>query len=102
MMHGILSGSDHIKVVGAPQGVVVKFNYSSIEPARRFRAVLTVNALAISLPETKVEIERIEDAVSHIRFPLTFMDQLYFRSHIEIVRRRIACRANAPGSMVAE
>lgn len=30
-----------------------------------------------SLPEKKIEIERIEDAVSHIHFPLTFTDQLY-------------------------
>jgi hypothetical protein len=35
------------------------------------------------------EIERIEDAVSHIRFPLAFSDQVYnLRSHIDIVRRR--------------
>jgi hypothetical protein len=61
------------------------------------------NANAISLPGTKIEIERIEDAVSHIRFPLTFTDQLYnLRSHIDIVRRKIASRANTPGSMAAE
>jgi hypothetical protein len=54
-------------------------------------------------PETKIEIERIEDAVSHIRFPLSFTDQLYnLRSHIDIVRRKIASRANAPGRMAAE
>jgi hypothetical protein len=56
-----------------------------------------------SLPEKKIEIERIEDAVSHIRFPLTFTDQLYnLRSHIDIVRRKISSRATAPGSMAAE
>jgi hypothetical protein len=55
------------------------------------------------LPETKAEIERIEDAVSHIRFPLTFTDQLYnLRSHIDIVRRKITSRANAPEPMAAE
>ena len=55
------------------------------------------------LPEKQVEIERIEDAVSHIRFPLTFSDQVYnLRSHIDIVRRKIASRANAPGRMAAE
>jgi TRAP transporter TAXI family solute receptor len=54
-------------------------------------------------PEKKIEIEQIEDAVSHIRFPLTFTDQLYnLRSHIDIVRRKITSRANAPGSMAAE
>jgi TRAP-type uncharacterized transport system substrate-binding protein len=55
------------------------------------------------LPEKKIEIEQIEDAVSHIRFPLTFTDQLYnLRSHIDIVRRKITSRANAPGPMAAE
>ena len=55
------------------------------------------------LPEKKIEIERIEDAVSHIQFPLTFTDQLYnLRSHIDIVRRKIISRANASGSMAAE
>ena len=53
------------------------------------------------LPEKKIEIERIEDAVSHIRLPLTFADQLYnLRSHIDIVRRKITSRT--PGSMAAE
>jgi hypothetical protein len=48
-------------------------------------------------------IERIEDAVSHIRFPLTFTDQLYnLRSHIDIVRRKLTSRANASGQMPAE
>src|SRR6516165_9469909 len=42
------------------------------------------------LAEKQAEIERIEEAVSHIRFPLTFSDQLYnLRSHIDIVRRKI-------------
>ena len=55
------------------------------------------------LREKKIEIERIEDAVSHIRFPLSFTDQLYnLRSHIDIVRRKIASRANAPRRMAAE
>jgi TRAP transporter TAXI family solute receptor len=56
-----------------------------------------------SLPEKKNEIERIEDAVSHIHFPLTFTDQLYnLRSHIDIVRRKITSRATASGPMAAE
>jgi hypothetical protein len=51
----------------------------------------------------QAEIDRIEDAVSHIRFPLTFSDQVYnLRSHIDIVRRKIASRAKAPGRMAAE
>ena len=48
------------------------------------------------LTEKQAEIERIEHAVSHIRFPLTFADQVYtLRSHIDIVRRKIAARSNA-------
>src|SRR5271165_99970 len=70
---------------------------------KALEASFDFNANAISLPETKIEIERIEDAVSHIQFPLTFTDQLYnLRSHIDIVRRKIASRANTPGSMAAE
>ena len=70
---------------------------------KALEASFDINANAISLPETKTEIERIEDAVSHIRFPLTFTDQLYnLRSHIDIVRRKISSRANTPGSMAAE
>ena len=70
---------------------------------KALEASFDANAHAISLPETKSEIERIEDAVSHIQLPLTFTDQLYnLRSHIDIVRRKIASRANTPGSMAAE
>jgi TRAP-type uncharacterized transport system substrate-binding protein len=55
------------------------------------------------LTEKQAEIERIEEAVSHIRFPLTFSDQLYnLRSHIEIVRRKITSHGNAPGRVAAE
>jgi hypothetical protein len=49
------------------------------------------------LPEKQIEIDRIEDAVSHIYLPLTFTDQLYnLRSHIDIVRRKITSRTSAP------
>jgi len=56
------------------------------------------------LPQAQIEqLERIEDAVSHISLPLNFTDQLYnLRSHIDIVRRKITSRANAPGPMAAE
>ena len=40
MMHGVLSGSDGIEVVGAPADARVKFDDPSMEPARRFRAAL--------------------------------------------------------------
>ena len=55
------------------------------------------------LAEKQAEIERIEEAVSHIRFPLTFSDQLYnLRSHIDIVRRKITSHVNPPGRVAAE
>jgi hypothetical protein len=55
------------------------------------------------LAEKQAEIERIEEAVSHIRFPLTFSDQLYnLRSHIDIVRRKIGSHVNATGRVAAE
>jgi TRAP-type uncharacterized transport system substrate-binding protein len=55
------------------------------------------------LAEKQAEIERIEEAVSHISFPLTFSDQLYqLRSHIDIVRRKITSHVNAPGRVAAE
>lgn len=47
-----------------------------------------------SLVDKQSEIERIEDAVSHIRIPLALADQLYnLRAHIDIVRRRLNPRA---------
>ena len=55
------------------------------------------------LADTKAEIERIEHAVSHIRIPLTFSDQVYnLRSHIDIVRRKIASRNNVSDRIAAE
>jgi len=55
------------------------------------------------LAQKQAEIERIEEAVSHIHFPLTFSDQLYnLRSHIDIVRRKITSHVNAPGRVAAE
>jgi len=55
------------------------------------------------LMEKQAEVERIEEAVSHIRVPLTFSDQVYnLRSHIDIVRRKIAARKNATARVAAE
>jgi TRAP-type uncharacterized transport system substrate-binding protein len=55
------------------------------------------------LAEKQAKIEQIEDAVSHIRIPLTFSDQVYnLRSHIDIVRRKMASRNSAPGRIAAE
>jgi hypothetical protein len=45
--------------------------------------------------EVQIELQRIDEAVSRIHFPLAFSDQVYnLRSHIEIVRRRTALREN--------
>jgi TRAP-type uncharacterized transport system substrate-binding protein len=55
------------------------------------------------LNERQAELERIEDAVSRIRVPLTFSDQLYnLRSHIDVVRRKIANLASIPRRIAAE
>jgi len=55
------------------------------------------------LAQKQAEIERIDEAVSRIRFPLTFSDQLYnLRSHIDIVRRKVTSHVNAPGRIATE
>jgi hypothetical protein len=70
---------------------------------KALEASFDTNPMDKHLAEKQVEIERIEDAVSHTRFPLTFSDQVYnLRSHIDIVRRKIASRVNATGRMTAE
>jgi len=48
------------------------------------------------------EIERIEDAVSEIDFPLAFSGQVYnLRSHIDIVRQKIASQLRSSGRVAA-
>ena len=55
------------------------------------------------LLDKQAEIESIEDAVSKTHFPLTFSDQVYnLRSHIDIVRHKIASQVNVPGRIAAE
>ena len=71
--------------------------------SKLWRLRLTPTQRSKHLAEKQAEIERIEEAVSHIRFPLTFSDQLYnLRSHIDIVRRKITSHGNAPGRIAAE
>jgi len=49
------------------------------------------------LTEVQIELQRIDEAVSRIHFPLAFSDQVYnLRSHIEVVRRRTTPRENLP------
>jgi len=97
--------------LGLPTARLLPLAYNWITRRRLFYWYAQLKALEASfdgpmnkhLSEKQAEIERIEEAVSHIRFPLTFSDQLYnLRSHIEIVRRKIASHANTPGQMAAE
>jgi hypothetical protein len=61
-------------------------------------ASFDANADDKHLAEKQAELDRIEDAVSHIRFPLTFSDHVYnLRSHIDIVRRKTTSRTHALG-----
>jgi hypothetical protein len=98
--------------IGFPLFRLLPVAYNWIKRRRLFYWYAQLKALEASfdtdpmdkhLAEKQVDIERIEDAVSHIRFPLTFSDQVYnLRSHIDIVRRKIASRANATGRTAAE
>src|SRR6516225_5043404 len=55
------------------------------------------------LIDKQSEIERIEDALSKIQFPLNFSDQVYnLRSHIDIVRRKVESRLHSYGRIAAE
>jgi TRAP-type uncharacterized transport system substrate-binding protein len=48
------------------------------------------------------EVERIEDSLGKIHFPLTFADQVYtLRGHIDIVRQKIAARLRYSGQVAA-
>jgi TRAP-type uncharacterized transport system substrate-binding protein len=48
------------------------------------------------------EVERIEDSLGKIHFPLTFADQVYtLRGHIDIVRQKIAARLRYSGQAAA-
>ena len=50
-----------------------------------------------------LRLERIEEALSKIQFPLNFSDQVYnLRSHIDIVRRKIESRLHSYGRVAAE
>ena len=93
--------------IGYPLFRLMPVAYSWINRRRLFYWYAQLKALEASfdtdptdkhLTRKQAEIERIEDAVSHIQFPLTFSDQVYnLRSHIDIVRHKIASRVNAPG-----
>jgi TRAP-type uncharacterized transport system substrate-binding protein len=94
--------------IGYPMFRLMPVAYSWINRRRLFYWYAQLKALEASfdtdptdkqLTRRQAEIERIEDAVSHIHFPLTFSDQVYnLRSHIDIVRHKMASRVNAPGA----
>lgn len=51
------------------------------------------------LDAKRAAMDKIEEAVSHTRFPLGFANQVYdLRGHIDIVRRRLAAQAGAPNN----
>jgi hypothetical protein len=50
------------------------------------------NSSGKHLTEVQIELQRIDEAVSRIHFPLAFSDQVYnLRSYIEIVRQKRTC-----------
>ena len=54
------------------------------------------------LIEIQAEIERIEDDLGKMSFPLTFSDQVYnLRHHIDLVRRKFAARLRSSGQLAA-
>ena len=69
---------------------------------KALEASFDADPMDTQLAEKRAEIEKIEEAVSHISIPLTFSDQVYnLRSHIDIVRRKIASHDNAPAGRIA-
>jgi len=94
--------------IGYPLFRLMPVAYTWINRRRLFYWYAQLKALEASfdtdptdkhLSRKQAEIERIEDAVSHIQFPLTFSDQVYnLRSHIDIVRHKIASHLKAPGA----
>ena len=94
--------------IGYPMFRLMPVAYTWINRRRLFYWYAQLKALEASfdsdptdkhLTRKQAELERIEDAVSHIQFPLTFSDQVYnLRSHIDIVRHKIASFGEAPGA----
>jgi len=84
-------------VAGEPLSILL----TEIIEGSPFAAIDSNSSVSETSAEVQNELQRIEDGVSHIRFPLAFSDQVYnLRSHIEIVRRRTTGRKNL--SLAAE
>src|SRR5262249_36611324 len=57
---------------------------------RTLETSLDAGPVAGGLAETQAALDRIDAAVSRIRMPLPFTDQIYeLRGHIDLVRRRL-------------
>jgi hypothetical protein len=73
---------------------------------RQLRALetsLDADPLVAHLAEKQAALDRIDAAVSRVRMPLPFADQMYdLRSHIDLVRRRLATKVPAPLRVATE
>lgn len=97
--------------IGLPLLHFVPQTYSWMTRRRLFHWYAELRALETSfgsatsykqLVQKLTEIERIEDSLSKIHFPLTFADQVYtLRGHIDIVRQKIAARLRYSGQAAA-
>jgi hypothetical protein len=67
---------------------------------RQLRALetsLDASTVGAHLAEKQAALDRIDAAVSRVRIPLPFSDQIYdLRSHIDLVRRRLTTKAPTP------
>jgi TRAP transporter TAXI family solute receptor len=97
--------------IGLPLLHFLPQGYNWMTRRRLFHWYAELRALEASFEATtgqrdlsakQMELERIEEEISRINFPLTFSDQVYnLRSHIDFVRRKIASRLRAFGRIAA-
>ena len=97
--------------VGIPLLHFVPQTYNWMTRRRLFYWYAELRALESSFGSTTghrhlvhmlTEVERIEDSLGKIHFPLTFADQVYtLRGHIDIVRQKIAARLRYSGQVAA-
>ena len=97
--------------VGLPLLHFVPQTFNWMTRRRLFYWYAELRALEISFGATTsqkhlvhmlAEVERIEESLGKIHFPLTFADQVYtLRGHIDIVRQKIASRLRYSGQVAA-
>jgi uncharacterized protein len=64
---------------------------------RELETSLDADPMDAHLAERQAALDRIDAAVSRVRLPLPFSDQIYeLRSHIDLVRRQLATKGPAP------